>query len=147
MAPSLAWSEDDTEDDGPSIELRKDSDTGIDSERILALQEQIGTVVLNVNMVNPLLIHEIEPGADAVLATFHTTHEAALDVIRGRFDPSGKLPFGIPADLAAVERNASDVPSYDEGYDYAHRNAAGDRYSYGFGLSLGLDRPGPPRRG
>ncbi|MFD0207778.1 glycoside hydrolase family 3 N-terminal domain-containing protein [Streptomyces hirsutus] len=135
VAPSLAWSEDDTEDDGPSIELRKDSDTGIDSERILALQEQIDTVVLNVNMVNPWLIHEIEPGADAVLATFHTTHEAALDVIRGRFDPSGKLPFGIPADLAAVERNASDVPSYDEGYDYAYENAAGDTYAYGFGLS------------
>lgn len=135
VAPSLSWSEDDTVDDGPSIELKKDSDTGIDSERILAVQEKVGTVVLNVNTTNPWLIDEIEPGADAVISTFNTSPEAALDVIRGRYNPSGKLPFGIPADKAAVERNASDVPSYDEDFDYAYENAAGDTYAYDFGLS------------
>ena len=37
--PALSWREDDTEDDPPSIEMIKDSDTGIDSDRILEIQE------------------------------------------------------------------------------------------------------------
>ncbi|MFD1448747.1 glycoside hydrolase family 3 protein [Oceanobacillus profundus] len=77
VMPALSWREDDTEDDPPSIELIKDSDTGIDSERILKLQEEIETTILGVNMTNPWLINEIEPGADAVLATFNT-HQMLL---------------------------------------------------------------------
>ncbi|WP_339230504.1 glycoside hydrolase family 3 N-terminal domain-containing protein [Oceanobacillus sp. FSL K6-2867] len=135
VMPALSWREDDTENDPPSIELIKDSDTGIDSERILELQEEIETTILGINMTNPWLINEIEPGADAVLATFNTTPDAIVDVIRGNFNPTGKLPFTVPADMEAVENNASDVPGYAEAFDYAYTNADGDDYALGFGLS------------
>ncbi|WP_249872382.1 glycoside hydrolase family 3 protein [Oceanobacillus saliphilus] len=135
VMPSLSWRADDTEDDPPSIELKKDADTGIDSERILELQEIVETTILGVNMTNPWLIDEIEPGADAVLATFNTTPDAIVDVIRGKYNPTGKLPFTVPADIDAVENNASDVPGYAETFDYAYTNAAGDDYALNFGLS------------
>ncbi|MGJ9460348.1 glycoside hydrolase family 3 N-terminal domain-containing protein [Oceanobacillus sp. CF4.6] len=135
VLPALSWREDDTENDPPSIELIKDSDTGIDSERILELQEQVETTILGVNMTNPWLINDIEPGADAVLATFNTTPDAIVDIIRGKFNPSGKLPYTVPADKEAVENNLSDVPGYAETFDYAYTNEVGDEYALGFGLS------------
>ncbi|MEH7235441.1 glycoside hydrolase family 3 protein [Bacillus sp. JJ1562] len=135
VLPSLSWSRDDTEDDPPSIELKKDSDTGIDSERILEIQEKVDTNILVINMTNPWLIDEIEPGADAVLATFSTTPDAIVDVIRGKFNPTGKMPYTVPANKEAAEKNASDVPGYAETFDYAYTNAVGDDYDLGFGLS------------
>ncbi|MBP2076795.1 glycoside hydrolase family 3 protein [Oceanobacillus polygoni] len=135
VIPSLSWREDDTLGDPPSVELNMDSDTQIDSERILYLQEQVDTTILGVNMTNPWLINEIEPGADAVLATFNTTPDAIVDVIRGKFNPTGKLPFTVPADVEAVINNASDVPGYAETFEYAYTNVKGDDYSLGYGLS------------
>ena len=77
----------------------------------------------------------IEPAAAAVIATFDVKTEALVDVIRGRFNPTGKLPITIPASQEAVELNASDVPGYAETFDYTFTNAAGDDYTFGFGLS------------
>jgi beta-glucosidase len=79
----------------------------------------------------------VEPGAAAVLATFDVKAEALLDVVRGRFRPTGKLPLTIPADQAAVDRNAPDVPGYAEAFDYAYKSRAGGKYVYGFGLTYG----------
>ncbi|RDW21890.1 beta-glucosidase [Oceanobacillus arenosus] len=135
VMPTLSWSTDDTENDPPSIELKKNADTGIDSERILKLQNEVATTILGVNMTNPWLINEIEPGADAVLATFNTTPDAIVDIIRGNYNPTGKMPFTVPADIEAVENNASDVPGYAETFDYAYTNANGDDYALNFGLS------------
>src|SRR5450759_4897128 len=84
--------------------------------------------VLVINMINPWVINEVEPGAAAVLATFDIKAEALLDVVRGRFNPTGKLPITIPADQAAVDRNAPDVPGYAETFDYAYTNRVKDRY-------------------
>ena len=53
-------------------------------------------------MTNPWLIDEIEPNAAAVISTFGVQGEALVDVIRGKFNPTGKLPFTIPADEEAV---------------------------------------------
>ncbi|GAA3725319.1 glycoside hydrolase family 3 N-terminal domain-containing protein [Spinactinospora alkalitolerans] len=135
VQPSLSWGEDDTEGDPPSVELSKDSDTGIDAERILALQDQVDTTILGINMTNPWLIGEIEPGADAVLATFNVTPEAVVDVVRGEHNPTGRLPLTVPVDQEAVDSNAIDVPGYAEGPGYAYVNGIGDTYEYGFGLS------------
>ena len=93
--------------------------------------------VLVINFINPWVINEVEPGAAALLATFDVKAEALLDVVRGRFRPTGKLPLTIPADQAAVDRNAPDVPGYAETFDYAYTNRAKDRYVFGFGLSYG----------
>ena len=61
--------------------------------------------------------------------------EALLDVLYGRFNPTGKLPLTIPKDQVAVEKNASDVPGYDENFCYTYTNADGNKYVFGFGLS------------
>lgn len=85
-------------------------------------------------MDNPWIINEIEPDAAAVMATFGVKGEALLDVVCGRFNPTGRLPLSFPADLEAVIRNAPDVPGYAEDFDYVYTNEQGDDYIFGFGI-------------
>ncbi len=127
----------------PSINQRPEHDycdivlsklTGVDVARVKQI-EAVKPTVLVINMITPWVINDVEPGAAAVLATFDVKAEAVLDVVRGRFNPVGKLPFTVPADAAAVEKNASDIPGYAEAFEYAYRSAAKDKYTFGFGLS------------
>src|ERR1035438_1868564 len=90
--------------------------TGIDVEKVKQIEAAKPTVLV-INMINPWVINEVEPGAAAVLATFDIKAEALLDVVRGRFNPAGKLPITVPANQAAVDRNAPDVPGYAEAFD------------------------------
>lgn len=119
-------------DEGVSVEL--DENTGVDVARVQEIEAAVPTI-LAINMVNPWVIEEIEPNAAAVVATFNVKADALVDVIRGRFNPTGRLPITVPADQDAVLDNASDVPGYAESFDYAYPNAAGDEYIFGFGLS------------
>jgi beta-glucosidase len=119
--------------------------TGIDVARVKQIEAAKPTVLV-VNFVNPWVINEVEPGAAALLATFDVKAEALLDVVRGRFTPSGKLPLTIPADQAAVDRNAPDVPGYAETFDYAYTNRVKDRYVFGFGMGYGTATAKPTRR-
>jgi len=129
----------------PSVNQRPENDyadialsklTGIDVEKVKQIEAAKPTVLI-INMINPWVINDVEPGAAAVLATFDIKAEALLDVVRGRFNPTGKLPITVPANQAAVDRNAPDVPGYAEAFDYAYRNTAKDKYIFGFGLSYG----------
>lgn len=119
-------------EEGVSINLN--NDTGIDVARIRNIESTVPTVLI-INMENPWIINEIEPDAAAVLVTFGVKVEALLDVVYGRFKPTGKLPLSFPADLEAVKKNASDVPGYAENFDYVYSNKNGDKYIYGFGIS------------
>ncbi|GFZ87945.1 hypothetical protein GCM10010978_29590 [Compostibacillus humi] len=56
-------------------------------------------------------------------------------MIRGRFNPVGRLPITIPASQEAVNNEAGDVPGYDEDPSYPYQDKAGNRYQYNFGLS------------
>ncbi len=118
-------------EEGVSIDLNKD--TGIDVAKINKIESEVPTVLV-INFDNPWIINNIEPGASAVVGTFGVKAEALMDVISGRFNPSGKLPFTIPANLEAVKKNASDVPGYAEDFDYAYTNKDGNEYLYGFGI-------------
>ena len=108
--------------------------TGIDIAKVKKIEATKPTVLV-INLINPWVINEVEPGAAAVLATFDVKAEAVLDVFRGRFNPTGMLPLTIPADQAAVDKNAPDVPGYAEAFDYAYKNRVNDKYIFGFGLS------------
>ena len=78
-------------------------------------------VILVVNYTNPWVINEIyndkTKNIKGVLATFGTTSDALLDVITGKFNPSGKMPFSTPVSDLAVANQKEDVPGYLEGRD------------------------------
>ena len=61
--------------------------------------------------------------------------EALVDVIRGRFNPTGKLPFTIPANQKAVDHDIGDMPVFREAPSYVYRAKNGDAYGYDFGHS------------
>jgi beta-glucosidase len=80
--------------------------------------------ILVINYTNPWVIDEIynnktTANVKGVLATFGTTADALLDVITGKFNPTGKMPFSTPVSDAAVENQKEDVPGYMEGEGYA----------------------------
>lgn len=92
--------------------------------------------LLVVNYTNPWVINEVynekTKNIKGVLATFGTTTDALLDVLTGKFNPSGKMPFSTPVSDSAVENQKEDVPGYLEGSDYA-------LFSYKEGLSYKQD--------
>jgi beta-glucosidase len=79
--------------------------------------------VLVVNYTNPWVINEVynekTKNIVGVLATFGTKADALLDVITGKFNPSGKMPFSTPVSDLAVTNQKEDVPGYLEGAEYA----------------------------
>jgi len=90
--------------------------------------------ILVVNYTNPWVISEIyndktQGNIKAVLATFGTTPDALLDVVTGKFNPSGKMPFSTPVSDEAVTNQKEDVPGYLEGKGYALFNC-GQGLSY-----------------
>ncbi len=93
-------------------------------ERILAVAAQVPTVV-DVFLDRPAILTEIAGGAAALVANFGAADAAVLDLVFGRFAPSGKLPFELPSSTEAVLRQLPDVP-----YD-----SDAPLYPFGHGLS------------
>jgi beta-glucosidase len=80
--------------------------------------------ILIINYTNPWVIDEIyndksQGNIKGVLATFGTTTDALLDVLTGKFNPTGKMPFSTPVSDQAVTDQKEDVPGYLEGEGYA----------------------------
>ena len=103
-----------------SISLSKCS---VDVKYINQISAKKPTLLI-VNYTNPWVIDEIYNektmgNIKGVLATFGTTSYALLDVITGKFNPSGKMPFSTPASDVAVTNQKEDVPGYLEGEGYA----------------------------
>lgn len=103
---------------GKPIELSL-SKNKIDVAHVNELINSKPTIVV-INFTNPWVIDEIDKGkASTVLATFGTSADALVDVISGRFNPSGKMPFAIPSSEKAVSENKSDLPGSKENAGYA----------------------------
>jgi beta-glucosidase len=130
------------------LELNVQKSTGIDVDHIKEIREAVDQVVLHVNLNLPYLLTNVEPLADALTVGFDSFSRAAFDVIKGEAQPVGKLPITLPGSDAAiaVDENGicaspNDVPGYDkakymkDGLTYAYKDAAGNEYIYGFGLS------------
>jgi beta-glucosidase len=79
--------------------------------------------ILVVNYTNPWVINEVynekTKNINGILATFGTTADALLDVITGKYNPSGKMPFSTPVSEMAVNNQKEDVPGYMEGPGYS----------------------------
>ena len=88
-------------------------------------------VIVVVACDRPFVPAEIEPAADALLLTFGVSNNALLDIISGRFEPSGLLPLQLPANMKTVEEQCEDVPFDMECYHDADNNS----YDFAFGLN------------
>ena len=88
-------------------------------------------VVVVIETGRPIVLAEIEPSADAILLSFNVQHQALLDIISGKNEPSALLPMQLPADMNAVEEQLEDVPRDMRCY----RDADGHSYDFAFGLN------------
>ncbi|MEZ0485245.1 glycoside hydrolase family 3 protein [Fibrella aquatica] len=107
--------------DGSPIELSL-SKNNVDVAYINALTAKKPTIMA-INYTNPWVIDEVYNPTTAsrfkgILATFGTTPDALLDIVSGKFKPSGKMPFTTPISEAAVRNQLEDVPGYKEGPTY-----------------------------
>ena len=82
-----------------------------EKERILGLLDRLPTIV-DIYLDRPAVIPEIAEKSAGLLADFGASDEAVLDVIFGRFNPAGKLPFELPSSMEAVKKQKEDLP-YD----------------------------------
>ena len=123
------------------------------SEIAAAVHANGGKVISNINFTLAWQVGNVERISDVLLAGFDTYRDATLDVIFGRFAPTGKLPITLPKGDEVLAVNAqgvcispNDVPGFakdrympdslkdENGKAYAYRDAAGNYYEYGFGL-------------
>ena len=64
--------------------------------------------------------------AGAIFATFGVTDAALADIITGKFNPVGKLPFALAKNAGAIKKQNPDEPGYPE---------EDTLFPFGFGLS------------
>jgi beta-glucosidase len=89
--------------------------------RILRIMDQVPTVV-DIYLERPAVIPEIAEKSVALLGNFGACDEAVLDVIFGKFNPQGKLPFELPSSMEAVRKQKEDLPhdSEDPLFPFGH---------------------------
>ncbi len=109
------------ESDGSPLYLSL-SKNAVDVDYINKLTAKKPTILV-MNYSNPWVIDEIynsntKKNIKAVIATFGTSTDALLDVITGKFNPTGKMPFTTPVSEAAAQNQQSDVPGYLKGANY-----------------------------
>ncbi|HVW89473.1 MAG TPA: glycoside hydrolase family 3 N-terminal domain-containing protein, partial [Gaiellaceae bacterium] len=99
------------------------------------LSELLATVranptVLVLHLERPAVVPELVDACAAVVAVFGASNEAVDDVLHGRVQLEGRLPFELPRSMDAVRAQQSDVPHDSED----------PLFPFGHGLSL--HRPG-----
>lgn len=104
-----------------------------DLQTILTTKKQMRDrpVVVIVNVFRPLVFKEFEPYVDAILLRFNINEQPALDVVSGRYEPTGLLPLQMPANMETVEKQNEDVPFDME----CHKDSEGNVYDFAFGLN------------
>lgn len=79
----------------------------------------------------PCCVHEFEREVDVIVLSLSGSDEAACRIVAGADEPSGLLPFQMPADMVAVEKQLEDAPRDMDCYV----DAAGHTYDFMYGLS------------
>ena len=85
--------------------------TSEEIKRIKSLAK-IKPVILVMSLKRPTVFSEIASVSDAIIADFQVQENILLEMIYGKFLPTGKLPFEIPASIEAVKDQREDLP-YD----------------------------------
>ena len=121
-----------------------------------------GKVIGQIEATSPWILTNMEPYCDALLGTFGTSDAAIAQVVVGKYNPTGKLPLTMVADASVIALvttqvgketwdvcvSPNDVPGYVKDQymseevlaaspsgSYAYKDAAGNLYVSGFGLS------------
>ncbi|MFM0157562.1 glycoside hydrolase family 3 protein [Paraburkholderia sediminicola] len=81
--------------------------------------------IVSVYMDRPAILTNVQDKATAILANFGASDAALFDVLTGKGQPQGKLPFELPSSMAEVTAQLEDVP-----HDTAH-----PLYPFGYGLT------------
>ncbi len=143
------------EKDGTKVEVTTVQDIKKVASDAAAVHANGGIVIASINITSPWILTNLEPHVDALIGSFGTSAQARMDVITGNFKPTGKLPVTMVSCEAviAVDDNRicaspNDVPGYDKDQyidasvlaqspsgSYAYKDADGNVYAYGFGLT------------
>jgi beta-glucosidase len=84
-----------------------------EKSRILKILNQVPTVV-DIYLERPAVIPEIAEKSVALLGNFGANDDALLDILFGKFNPQGKLPFELPSSMEAVRKQKEDMPHDSE---------------------------------
>ncbi len=87
---------------------------------------QVKPLILVVDLNRPAILLELNDLSDALIGTFGVNDEVIHEIINGKTNPSGKLPFELPSSMSEVEEQFEDVPD----------DTANPLYKYGYGLSF-----------
>ncbi len=96
-----------------------------EKKEILELIRSKPTVTV-LQIERPSVVPDINAASKAVIADFDCQDEIILELIFGKFSPSGKLPIEIPSSIEAVENQKEDLP-------YDSKNPL---YGFGHGLTF-----------
>jgi beta-glucosidase len=83
-------------------------------EAIKAAAARVPTVV-SIYLDRPAILTNIRDKAAGLIGEFGTGDEALLDIVTGKVQPRGRLPFELPSSMDEVRAQASDRP-----HDTAH---------------------------
>lgn len=104
-----------------------------DMDLVIQTKKSMGEkpVIVAINVLNPPVLSEIEPYADALFLLFDVQRQTILDMMAGKEEPSALLPFQMPADMRTVEEQAEDTPRDMRCYQDADNHV----YDYAYGLN------------
>lgn len=105
----------------------------MDLKSVLNTREMMGDkpVIVVANLSRGMIFNEFEGKVDAILARFSVKEQAILDIISGKYEPSGLLPMQMPANMSTVEKQNEDVPFDME----CHKDTEGNVYDFAYGLN------------
>lgn len=144
------------EKDGEKVEVTTVQDIAKLAKDAADVHANGGIVIASINITSPWILTNLEPHCDALIGSFGTSAQARMDVLTGNYMPTGKLPVTMVSCNAviAVDDNRlcaspNDVPGYDKDQyidaavlgqspsgSYAYKDADGNVYVSGFGLSM-----------
>ncbi|EOI01854.1 hypothetical protein UAY_01262 [Enterococcus moraviensis ATCC BAA-383] len=105
-----------------------------DLETILTLKKEFPDlpIIVSLTMKNPTIVKEFEPFVGVIIADFGVQTQAVLSILSGEHQPSGLLPFQMPADMKTVEQQKEDVAVDMKCYE----DEFGNIYDFGYGMDF-----------
>lgn len=105
----------------------------MDLNTVLTTKTQMNgkPVIVVANVSRPMIFNEFESKVDGIVVRFGIGEQAVMDIISGKYEPSGLLPIQMPANMETVEKQNEDVP-----FDMdCHVDSEGNKYDFGYGLN------------